>query len=181
MIHCLSRLSSIASPSTTGARCMRINLHKPPPFLFYIHSAPFLSYFGQRRLTLIRSRAGPVVRLQYNLSVFFHFMPTFFVQFAVFKLPPLPRTVSSQLLSINRIMCFLSLLSVCVLVHSRLLVVTALASMESSSIPCPVRPVSCVSLLSSLVSSLCDPQFSLITSPLLLGCQPTLAAAILAT
>jgi len=71
MSHCLhystldSRLSSIASLSTTGARYLLTNhtpsrLHSPPPFLFLLLTHSFPSYFGKRRSTLSRSRMALV-------------------------------------------------------------------------------------------------------------------------
>ncbi len=74
--HCLhystldSRLSSIASLSTTGARYLLTNhtpsrVHSPPLFLFFLLTHSFPSYFGKRRSTLSCSRTA-LVRSQYN-------------------------------------------------------------------------------------------------------------------
>src|SRR5258708_14097467 len=57
--HCLhssTRLSLIASSSTTGARYPRTNhtlscLHSPPPFLFPLRLLTLLLYLGQQRST----------------------------------------------------------------------------------------------------------------------------------
>ncbi len=70
--HCLhssTRLSLIASSSTTGARYPRTNhtlsrLHSPPPFLFPLRLLTLLLYLGQQRSTPSRSRTA-LVRLLY--------------------------------------------------------------------------------------------------------------------
>ncbi len=168
VFHCLSRLSSIASLSTTGARYLRMSHPPSCPhslllFLFYLHST-----LSRSRAIHVRPHAFPYIFLfircnddPYTLSLTTPHLPYYRFRLLIRDDPLYPSCVFFRgciitIIFVSIDQCVSSLLFsplVCALVISSL---PALALVEPLSTTYP--PLG----LSSLVPSLCDPQIFLV-------------------